>query len=125
MKFLLLKSNFDYFAWRLAQRRACCELQKITMTKQQFKSRVRALGLDPVQAAVLFGFSHPARIYSESESVSIARASLLAVFVHEKADGRLEQRLKANEKAITAMREKQKNALRQWRKKSARKSAAK
>lgn len=86
------------------------------MTKPEFKRRVKALGLDPIQATVLFGFSHSTRFYSNSENVSTARESFLATFEQEKADGKLKHRLAANAEAIDVMREKRNSALRKWRK---------
>lgn len=76
------------------------------MTKSQFKKRIKALGLDPIQATVLFDFSHPARIYSQSEGVSSASEFKLNVFERAKKTGDLAVWLEESKISIDKMREK-------------------
>lgn len=76
------------------------------MTKKQFKSRIKSLGLDPIQATVLFGFSHPARIYSASEKVSTARERLLETYEIVKKNGRIAFWLDVKKDEIEKMRAK-------------------
>lgn len=76
------------------------------MTKKKFKARIKALGLDAIQAAVLFDFSHPSRIYSKSESVSSASEFRLIFFEREKHFGRLDVWIDDKKEKIEKLRAK-------------------
>jgi hypothetical protein len=79
-------------------------MKKNTITKVEFKSRVAKLGIDAVEATVLFGFENRQRLYAESEGVSKARLILLETFEKEKANGQLGHRIADYNVAIAEMR---------------------